>query len=86
MFGSIVLLFLVPWLDSSPVRSARFRPLYRYFFWVLVVDVLLLGFCGAHPPEAPAGLRPGDRRRRWLLTDEDGAAASRPRSRDLRAV
>ncbi len=51
MFGAIVLLALVPWLDRSPVKSARFRPLYRYFFWLLLGDCFLLGFCGAHPPE-----------------------------------
>ena len=45
------LLALVPWLDRSPVKSARFRPVYRYFFWLLLVDCFLLGFCGAHPPE-----------------------------------
>jgi len=46
MFGSILLLFFLPWLDSSPVRSANYRPLYRIFFWILVVDVLALGFVG----------------------------------------
>ena len=51
MFGSLGLLALVPWLDRSPVKSARFRPLYPYFFWLLLGDCFLLGFCGAHPPE-----------------------------------
>src|SRR5689334_4766786 len=50
-FGSIFLLFLVPWLDSSPVRSARFRPVYKWVFWLLVIDVLALGWVGANPPE-----------------------------------
>jgi ubiquinol-cytochrome c reductase cytochrome b subunit len=49
MFGSILLLFFLPWLDSSPVRSANYRPLYRIFFWVLVADVLVLGWCGGSP-------------------------------------
>ena len=49
MFGSILLLFFLPWLDSSPVRSANFRPVYRTFFWILVVDVLILGKCGGSP-------------------------------------
>ena len=31
------LLFFLPWLDSSPVRSARFRPMYKWAFWVLVI-------------------------------------------------
>jgi ubiquinol-cytochrome c reductase cytochrome b subunit len=51
MFGSILVLFVVPWLDTSPVRSARFRPIYKLLFWVLVASVILLGACGAHKPE-----------------------------------
>ena len=51
MFSSILLLFVLPWLDTSPVRSARFRPIYRWLIWVLVLCVVILGFCGARPPE-----------------------------------
>ncbi|MBO0711210.1 MAG: cytochrome b/b6 [Acetobacteraceae bacterium] len=51
MFGSIALLFVLPWLDTSPVRSARFRPLYRPFIFVLVLAVIVLGLVGAHKPE-----------------------------------
>jgi quinol-cytochrome oxidoreductase complex cytochrome b subunit len=51
MFGSIGLLFILPWLDGSRVRSARFRPIYKWFFWVLVLDALTLGYVGAHRPE-----------------------------------
>jgi ubiquinol-cytochrome c reductase cytochrome b subunit len=51
MFGAIVVLFFLPWLDRSKVRSAVFRPLYRIFFWMLVVVCLLLGWVGANPPE-----------------------------------
>lgn len=51
MFGSILLLFFLPWLDRSPVRSANFRPMYRIAFWVLVADVLILGWCGGSPAE-----------------------------------
>jgi ubiquinol-cytochrome c reductase cytochrome b subunit len=50
MFGSILVLFVLPWLDTSPVRSARFRPIYRQLIFVLVVDVVLLGMVGGHPP------------------------------------
>jgi ubiquinol-cytochrome c reductase cytochrome b subunit len=46
MFGSILLLFFLPWLDSSPVRSANYRPTYRWFLIVLLVDVLVLGYVG----------------------------------------
>ena len=50
-FGSIFLMFLVPWLDTSPVRSARFRPIYKWVFWLLVIDVAALAWVGANPPE-----------------------------------
>jgi ubiquinol-cytochrome c reductase cytochrome b subunit len=49
--GSILVLFLVPWLDTSKVRSATFRPLYRQFFWILVVVGIALGYLGSQPPE-----------------------------------
>src|SRR5271169_3520502 len=50
-FGSLFMLFIVPWLDTSPVRSSRFRPIYKWVFWLLVIDVLALGWVGANPPE-----------------------------------
>ncbi|GAA0734358.1 cytochrome b [Sphingomonas japonica] len=46
MFGSILLLFFLPWLDSSPVRSSNYRPVYRWFLIVLLADVFLLGYVG----------------------------------------
>jgi ubiquinol-cytochrome c reductase cytochrome b subunit len=51
MGAAVLILFLLPWLDTSPVRSARFRPIYRQVFWLLVADVILLGYCGANPPQ-----------------------------------
>ncbi|HSX56835.1 MAG TPA: cytochrome b N-terminal domain-containing protein [Sphingomonas sp.] len=52
MFASILLLFFLPWLDTSPVRSGRYRPLFRKFFWFgLVPCVLILGWCGGAPAE-----------------------------------
>jgi quinol-cytochrome oxidoreductase complex cytochrome b subunit len=51
MFGSIIVLMLLPWLDRSPVRSARFRPVYKWFFWIHLVVCITLGYCGANPPE-----------------------------------
>ena len=51
MFASILILFVLPWLDRSKVRSARFRPIYKQFFWILVLDVLILGWVGANAPE-----------------------------------
>jgi quinol-cytochrome oxidoreductase complex cytochrome b subunit len=51
MFGSILILFVLPWLDRHPVRSATFRPLFRIFFWIFVLDVIVLGWVGAQVPE-----------------------------------
>jgi quinol-cytochrome oxidoreductase complex cytochrome b subunit len=51
MFASIVILMFLPWLDRSRVRSARFRPIYRQFFWIFVLDCVVLGYVGANPPE-----------------------------------
>ena len=48
---AIFVLFLVPWLDTSKVRSARFRPLYKQFFWLFLIDALILGYIGAKPAE-----------------------------------
>ena len=53
MFGSTMILFLVPWLDRSPVRSARFRPWYKWFFWIWVFDVAVLTWVGANLPVPP---------------------------------
>jgi ubiquinol-cytochrome c reductase cytochrome b subunit len=50
MFGSILLLFFLPWLDKSPVRSGHYRPVFRRFFWALVIDVLILGWAGGATP------------------------------------
>ncbi|MBL6782521.1 MAG: cytochrome b/b6 [Alphaproteobacteria bacterium] len=51
MFGAIAVLFILPWLDRSPVRSGRFRPLFKLFFWVLLADCVLLGYLGGKPAE-----------------------------------
>jgi ubiquinol-cytochrome c reductase cytochrome b subunit len=53
MFASIILLFFLPWLDRSPVRSGSYRPKFKMFFWILVADVLVLGYCGGAPAEEP---------------------------------
>ena len=52
MFASILLLFVLPWLDTSPVRSARFRPIYKQLMLVLVVAFFVLGYVGGKPPTA----------------------------------
>jgi ubiquinol-cytochrome c reductase cytochrome b subunit len=51
MFGSIIVLFFVPWLDTSRVRSSVFRPVYRIFFWIFVANAVFLGWLGAKPAE-----------------------------------
>ena len=52
MFAAIVVLLFVPWLDRCrTVRSTRYRPVYKWFFWALVVACLGLGYLGAKPPE-----------------------------------
>jgi quinol-cytochrome oxidoreductase complex cytochrome b subunit len=51
LFSSIGVLFLVPWLDTSRVRSAVYRPLYKQFFWILVAVVIGLGYLGSKRPE-----------------------------------
>ena len=51
MFGSILILFVVPWLDTSRVRSAKFRPIFRQLFWLFAIDCVVLGFAGAKQPE-----------------------------------
>ena len=49
--ASILIIAFLPWLDTSSVRSARYRPLYRQFFWVFVVVCIGLGWLGSKPPE-----------------------------------
>jgi ubiquinol-cytochrome c reductase cytochrome b subunit len=52
MFAAIAVLFILPWLDRSPVRSARFRSFtFKALFWLLILDCILLGIVGAKPPE-----------------------------------
>ena len=63
MFSSILVLFVLPWLDTAKVRSMRYRPLFRWFFWLLVADSILLGACGANAPE---GI--------WLILSRTGTA------------
>jgi len=51
MFAAIFVLVILPWLDTSKVRSTVFRPIYKQFYWFLVADVLILGYVGAMPAE-----------------------------------
>jgi ubiquinol-cytochrome c reductase cytochrome b/c1 subunit len=51
LMASIVILAFVPWLDTSKVRSASYRPLYRQFFWVFAAVCVGLGWLGSKPAE-----------------------------------
>jgi ubiquinol-cytochrome c reductase cytochrome b subunit len=51
MFSAIFVLFLLPWLDTSKVRSATFRPIYKKLFWLFVFDAVILGWVGSKPAE-----------------------------------
>ncbi|WP_119308327.1 cytochrome b [Cohaesibacter haloalkalitolerans] len=51
MFGAIAVLFVLPWLDTSKVRSMNYRPLGRQFFWIFVVVCIGLGYLGGKPAE-----------------------------------
>lgn len=61
MFGAIATLFVLPWLDTSKVRSMRYRPTARLYFFIFVLAALVLGYCGGQLPDdpvlgAPSGL------------------------------
>ena len=49
MFGSIFVMALVPWTDTSKVRSGSYRPMFRWWFYLLVFDFIVLMWCGAQP-------------------------------------
>jgi ubiquinol-cytochrome c reductase cytochrome b subunit len=51
MGAAIIILFFVPWLDTSKVRSAVYRPWYKLFFWLFAADCLFLGWLGSKPAE-----------------------------------
>jgi ubiquinol-cytochrome c reductase cytochrome b subunit len=51
MFAAIAVIALAPWLDTSSVRSGRYRPMFKWYFWLLVVDFFVLMWAGAMPAE-----------------------------------
>ncbi len=51
MFGAIAMLFILPWLDTSKVRSMRYRPTAKLYFFIFVLACIALGFCGARLPD-----------------------------------
>ena len=51
MLSSILVLFALPWLDKCKVKSFAYRPLSRFFFWIFIIDSIILGYVGGNPPE-----------------------------------
>jgi ubiquinol-cytochrome c reductase cytochrome b/c1 subunit len=51
MFGSILILFALPWLDTSRVRSGSYRPIFKGFFWIFAIVCVALGYLGSKPAE-----------------------------------
>jgi len=53
MIGSILILLALPLLNTSEIRSTKYRPLFGFFYWFLVLDFLILGWIGQKPVETP---------------------------------
>lgn len=53
LFAAILILFILPVVNTSQVRSSLYRPLHQVLFWLLVVDYVLLGYLGQQVPESP---------------------------------
>jgi ubiquinol-cytochrome c reductase cytochrome b subunit len=53
LFGSLLVLFVMPHVHTSHIRSHQFRPISKFFFWLLVADFIILTFIGACVPESP---------------------------------
>ncbi|MGY6411491.1 MAG: cytochrome b [Alkalilacustris sp.] len=51
MFGAIIVMFFLPWLDTSNVRSGRYRPRFKIFFWLFIANFVMLTWAGAMPAE-----------------------------------
>lgn len=53
LFASILVLLLLPFINTSNIRSSLYRPLYQLFFWFLIADFILLGYIGQQTPDSP---------------------------------
>jgi ubiquinol-cytochrome c reductase cytochrome b subunit len=51
MFASIAVLFVIPWLDTSRIRSVSYRPIFKWFFWLFIISCIALGYLGAQVAE-----------------------------------
>ena len=86
MFASVFIIAFLPWLDTSKVKSAAYRPLYRVFFWLFVACAVLLGYMGSQPPEGVLcdrrpvpdrllfSLLPGDPAVAWTIREAEAPA------------
>jgi quinol-cytochrome oxidoreductase complex cytochrome b subunit len=57
--ASLLTLVFVPWLDTSKVRSSRFRPMMKQFFWIFAIDCVILGYCGSQSADAQLEMMQG---------------------------
>ena len=53
MFGALIGLMALPFINTSEVRSSAFRPIFRKLFWLFVVNCLILGWIGQNVVEYP---------------------------------
>lgn len=49
MIGSIIVLFFIPFLNTSEIKSTTFRPIFKFFYWLIIADFLILGWIGQKP-------------------------------------
>jgi ubiquinol-cytochrome c reductase cytochrome b/c1 subunit len=56
LVAAIAVLAAIPWLDRSPVKSAKYRPTYRFFFWIFVAVCIGLGYLGSQEPTSGLAL------------------------------
>lgn len=53
LFGAILVLVLLPWLDTSPVKSGKYRPIFKWLFLAFVLNFVFLGWLGGQMAEEP---------------------------------
>lgn len=53
MFGSLLILLVLPFTDTSRIRGSQFRPIMKFAFWFFVVDFFVLMWIGSQHPETP---------------------------------
>ena len=79
MFGAIAVMALAPWLDTSSVRSGRYRPMFRVVVLLLVIDFFALMWLGAMPAEEPYASFSLIASTYWFLFPRDPASLGRDR-------